>query len=288
MSESIGMGITLNVDLNDRFEDDEFVADLRLALSKHRVVLLRDQDPRPSAMTGLARHFGPLLDLRRAGTDAIHVPEDKFVKVVSGNIAPDGRRLGDGNSESQVWHSDASQWECPPGYVFMCCQDAPEPGPKTYFVDMIAAYRDLPEETKQRISDLRVIHYNYARQVETETAREVSLPLQERMIGRAHPLVRRHIPTNKPNLYLPVRHDSVVVGWAEGESQALLDSIWAHVESCEKIGFALRAGDLVIWDNTATVHSRDGWDPSLRRVMWHVSAEGEVPTPMYSGRTVAH
>jgi taurine dioxygenase len=90
------------------------------------------------------------------------------------------------------------------------------------------------------------------------------------------------MPTTAAVLYLPARRDSLVVGWSEADSRALLDELWSHVEQCPQfIRIALKPDDFVIWDNTALAHSREGWPPHEQRIMWHVSAEGECPTPRF-------
>ena len=281
------IGVVVDADVETQHRDPAFIETIAKKLRDHRVVLFHAQRLSPEAMTGFAAAFGPLLDIRRVGNNAIHVPGHDMIKVLSGNLADDGRPLGDGNTSAQIWHTDSTPWECPPNYISFHCLDAPEDPPHTYFLDMVAVYRDLPEATKERINHLRVIHHQYPRQIEVKIAAEgKSLPLEDRMAGRVHPLVRRHLQTHQPILYLPTRRDSIVVGWGEEESRELLEELWEFAcASPHVFSAALRPGDVVIWDNAACVHSRDGWDPSLRRVMWHVSVQGEVPTPMHPVKT---
>ena len=280
-------GVEVDADLETQWQDADFIELMRRTLRDQRLILFHNQHLSPSTLTGFAGQFGPLLDIKRPGTGAVHIPDEFFIKVLSANLADDGRPLGDGNSSAQIWHSDSTPWECPPAYIAFHCLEAPDPPPHTYFLDMIRAYADLPEETKERINGLRVIHHQYPRQIEVKVAAEgPSLPLEERMTGRVHPLVRRHLGTHQPLLYLPTRRDSIVVGWTPEDSQQLLEELWAHVNaSPHRISAGMRPGDVVIWDNTACVHSRDGWDPSLTRIMWHVSVQGEVPTPMHPAKT---
>ena len=42
----------------------------------------------------------------------------------------------------------------------------------------------------------------------------------------------------------------------------------------------------MIWDNRATVHAREGWPEEKTRIMWHLSSEGEIPTPLMTRRGV--
>ena len=60
------------------------------------------------------------------------------------------------------------------------------------------------------------------------------------------------------------------------ESEALLDELWSFVDRPE---FAWehvwRVGDLVLWDNRCTMHRRDAFDPSSRRIMHRTQVKGE-------------
>ncbi|SNQ48359.1 putative Taurine dioxygenase [Frankia canadensis] len=286
LDAEFGVDIT-GVDLEKAAYDHGFLVQLRAALDEHRAVRLRDQRISPKTLTTVTEYFGPLLDIRRAGGNALHIPGHPMIKVISNENDPEtGRALGDGNNSAQVWHTDSTTWEVPPSHIAFYCRRAPTPAPATRFLDMIKVYASLPEATKERIRTLRVMHHMFPRQIEVDIARNApSRPVEDRRVGRIHPLVRRHLPTNLPILYLPVRRDSLVVGWTEKDSRALLDELWDHTEaSPHRISVPLEPDDVVIWDNAALAHSRDGWPDSEGRTMWHVSAEGEVPTPRYGER----
>jgi taurine dioxygenase len=286
LTPDIGVDFS-GVNLEQDAYDPGFVDELRRALNEHLLVRIRNQQISPGTMTSIAEHFGPLLDIRRASGNALHVPGHDMIKVISNQADPGtGRPLGDGNCSAQIWHSDSTTWEVPPGHIAFYCRVAPAPPPATRFLNMIKVYEALPEATKQRISSLKIMHHVFPRQIEVAIARDApSLPVEERRVGRIHPLVRRHLPTNRPVLYLPVRRDSLVVGWTEADSRALLAELWEHTDASPfYVSAALEADDFVIWDNAATAHSRDGWPETAGRTMWHVSAEGEVPTPRFGRR----
>jgi taurine dioxygenase len=276
-------GVNLEKDAYDAY----FIDQLRKAMDMHLVVRIRNQQISPDTMTSIAANFGPLLDIRRAGGNALHVPGHDLIKVISNETDPEtGRSLGDGNSSPQIWHSDSTTWEVPVGHIAFYCRRTPTPAPATRFLNMIKVYETLPEATKERIKSLRAMHHVFHRQIEVAIAREApSLPVEDRRIGRIHPLVRRHLPSGQPVLYLPTRRDSLIVGWTEEASRELMEELWQHADSSPFFASAaLEPDDFIIWDNTATVHSRDGWPADQGRTMWHVSAEGEVPTPLYGSR----
>jgi taurine dioxygenase len=276
----------LGVQVADQASLDDLASLLRDLVGRHLVVLLRGQRMRPDQFSGLMTHFGPLLDTRRLATQAHHIPGADFIKVISNGTAEDGLPLGDGNSSAQVWHSDASPWEVPPGHNAMYCRETPEPAPRTFFVSMIDVYQSLPADLKERIGTLRVVHHQYPRHIDVEVARRApSLPIGDRLQGRVHPLVRRHLYSSRPVLYLPTRRDSLVVGWSEADSRELLEQLWGYVENHAGIvALELQPDDIVIWDNTATQHSREGWPADRVRTVWHLGAEGEVPTPLFGER----
>ena len=67
-------------------------------------------------------------------------------------------------------------------------------------------------------------------------------------------------------LYLGRRHSAYVNGLSIEESDALLNALWAHATDprfCYTHEWAV--GDVVVWDNQATLHRRDAFDSSARR-----------------------
>ncbi|MDO7836371.1 TauD/TfdA family dioxygenase [Sphingobium sp. HBC34] len=265
-----------------------FIDMMKRLLDEHRVVLIRGQKIEPGTAQDFTSNFGPLLDIKRQGSGALHVPDAEWIKVISNGKTADGQLIGDGNSSAQLWHTDSTPWEAPVGHIAFYCRQTVDPAPSTYFMDMIKVYEALPQAMKDRIDRLRVIHHFFPRQIEPEIHRNApSMPLEDRKLGTLHPLVRRHLGTGKPILYLPTRRDSLIPDMDEAESRALLTELWDFVDTCPfKVGHAMMPDDYVIWDNSATVHSRDGWPAEKVRIMWHISAEGEVPIPLHPRRTL--
>jgi taurine dioxygenase len=285
--EHIGVKLS-GVEFEPLARDPDFISLMKRLLDEHLMVFIPRQKIEPNTAENFVANFGPLLDIKRAGNQAHHVPDAPWIKVISNGKAPDGIPYGDGNSSAQIWHSDSTPWEAPVGHIAFYCRQTVEPAPKTYFKDMIKVYEALPQTTKDRIASLRVVHHFYPRQIEVKIhADGPSMSLDDRKSGFVHPLVRRHVGNNKAFLYLPTRRDSIVQGWSEQESRALLEELWDFTNAADfDFGVALHPDDFVIWDNRATVHSRDGWPESETRIMWHISSEGEIPTPLHTRRGV--
>ena len=285
LNDHLGVKLT-GVDFEKHAPDREFIRLMKQLLDEHLVVFIPKQKIEPNTVENFVNNFGPLLDIKRAGNKAHHVPGAPWIKVISNGKAPDGIPYGDGNSSAQIWHSDSTPWEAPVGHIAFYCRQTVDPVPQTYFKNMIKVYEALPQAMKDKIAHLRVIHHFYPRQIEVKIHNEApSMPLEERKRGFAHPLVRRHVGNNKPYLYLPTRRDSIVQGWSEEDSRALLTELWDFTNRCDfDFGVGLTPDDFVIWDNRATVHARDGWPEEQTRIMWHISSEGEIPTPLHTKR----
>jgi taurine dioxygenase len=62
-----------------------------------------------------------------------------------------------------------------------------------------------------------------------------------------------------------------------GESEALLDELWAHAQRPEHaFAHRWRIGDLLMWDNRTTMHRRDPFDSSARRLMYRTQIKGKA------------
>ena len=60
------------------------------------------------------------------------------------------------------------------------------------------------------------------------------------------------------------------------ESEALLDTLWAHAtQDFLAWHHDWRVGDVVVWDNRCVMHHRDPFDPNGRRIMHRAQARDE-------------
>jgi taurine dioxygenase len=81
-------------------------------------------------------------------------------------------------------------------------------------------------------------------------------------------MVTIHPETGRRCLYLGRRRNAYVEGLPLEESEALLDVVWSYATRDEGVWrHRWRVGDVVLWDNRCTMHRRDRFDPTTRRVM---------------------
>lgn len=280
---ALGADVT-DVDVAAAVDDNDpaFFDAIRAAIAERLVLRFAAQPLSPDQLIRFAGAFGSFQNLKRTNNpDAHHVAGHDTIKVISNAVAGDGRPLGDGNAAEQWWHTDGRYLETPPAYTFFYCRKTPSPAPRTFWMNMARVYEELPDAWKREIADLRAIHARAMRS--NERAFHEGLPerpLDVRQDGPQHPLVRLVPETGRAALFLPTPKDSLIVGRTPQESRQLLNRLWGFVETADaEWGAAMQPDDLVMWDNRATVHRREGWDATQERVMWHLSVVGEIPVP---------
>ena len=199
------------------------------------------------------------------------------INVISNIVGDDGKPIGGLGSYEADWHTDMSYVEIPPKGCFLYSVEIPPTGGNTSFVNMYEAYNRLPDKTKQKIANLKCIHdasknsTGELRQGFSEVTDPRNAP------GASHPLVRIHPITQQKCLYLGRRKNAYIVGLALDESEELLDELWATSTDPDlKWTQVWQLGDAILWDNRCTMHQRDSFDASSRRLMYRTQIRGET------------
>lgn len=266
--------------------DDEAYAKIHEAWLEHLLVVFRGQSMAAQDLVNLARRFGtPVTSSglhqrgleERTANQIFDLPPE--ITVVT-NVREKGKPVGILGDGEVVWHADFSFKEKPTAARMLLAVEIPpaELGGLTFFVNCYAAYDTLPAELKARIAGRTIKQANIV-----DTAMQLrpgaTLDMDIREIpGPSHPIVSTHPETGRNMLFLGRRHSAYVNGCSLEESEALLDALWAHCTQ-PRFGYGHQwaVGDVVIWDNRATLHRRDAFDSQSRRVLYAAQVEGHRP-----------
>jgi len=242
----------------------------------HLVVLFRGQQLNDEDLIRFSRLFGELDWAPIQETGRRFVEGHPEIYVVS-NVIENGAPIGSLGAGEAVWHTDMSYQEIPPKASMLYALAVPGEGGNTYFCNMYAAYDSLPGALRERISGLTLKHdatYNSGGYLRQGVA-AVDDPLTS--AGVYHPLVTRHPETGRRALYLGRRRNAYIGGLAREESEALLDQLWQYATRDELTWYnQWQAGDVVLWDNRSTMHRRDAFDPTSRRILHRTQIKGEA------------
>jgi taurine dioxygenase len=268
-----------------RLDDATFKA-LHETWLNHVLVVFRGQSMAAEDLVHLVRRFGtPVTSSNlhqrsldeRAGNRLYNLPPE--VTIVS-NVREGDQSIGILGDGEVVWHSDFSFKERPTAARMLVAMEVPpqELGGHTYFLSCYAAYDALSTEMRQRISGMTIKQADII-----DTAMKLrpgaSLDADIRTVpGPSHPVISTHPETGHNMLFLGRRHGAYVNGCSLEESEALLNQLWAH---CTRPRFWYEhrwsMGDVVVWDNRATLHRRDPFDSKSRRVLFAAQVEGHRP-----------
>ncbi|MDP3158525.1 MAG: TauD/TfdA family dioxygenase [Reyranella sp.] len=247
---------------------------LNQALAEHLLIVIPGEPMKPEKTRDFAAAFGKpqtqLLRYKRSGV----VPE---VSVMVSTLMADGT-TDKTAIRAEDWHTDDSYFATPAKATLLHSIEIPSHGGSTWFCNMHSVYDALPEATKKRIEGRRAIH-GY----DTPRARNRPSPRTPEEIAETpdveHPLVRTHPVTGRKALYLNPNRLDRIVGMERAESDALLDELADEARKPRHhFGHVWQVGDIVVWDNRATMHRvMIDYPVGEKRIMQRVLIEGDRP-----------
>jgi taurine dioxygenase len=248
---------------------------LKQAFAEHLILIFKDQLISDDEYRRFATYFGHIF----------YPPQDVPVLasgyqgetpdiVLVANI--EGGYTGSGELSAHIDH----HWTPFPSKAsFLYALEVPRSCGDTYWSNQYQVYEDLDADTKQHIEHLQLITYNPFKRNLNEPRPTYRTPDIEPISDAfPHPLVGTHPETGRKFLYLDEATEVELVGVDPSEGQALIAKLRAHQKQ-NKYYYQHRwsVGDVVLWDNYATLHYRPAFDPNERRVLKRISLAGGRP-----------
>jgi len=275
----VACGAEIACDLAQDFDEATF-REIEHAFHDNIVVVFRGQTLSNERHIEFSRRFGEL---------EIHIvrkyllPGFPEILLIS-NIRDDrGEHIGLADA-GFTWHSDTSYRRRPSRCSLLYAKEVPQrdgrPLGDTVFANAIAAYEALSESMKKRLAGLRAIHRYSARRRGADSPRPKLTQAQlEETPDIAHPIVRTHPYTGRKSLYVTAGECVGIEGMPKDEAVDLIAELDTH---CVRPEFLYRhkwqVGDLLMWDNTSSMHLAI-CDYALpdRRLMHRTTVIGTVP-----------
>jgi alpha-ketoglutarate-dependent taurine dioxygenase len=150
-------------------------------------------------------------------------------------------------------------------------------GGETEFLNAYAAYDDLSADEKHRVDGLHVVHSRVATMSRVKPdATEEEAATWRRTVSATQPLVWQHLSGRK-SLMLG-NSVSYIEGMHPADSNDLLIRLRSHIMQPQFIyTHAWQMNDLVLWDNTGTMHRARPFDPDSNRLLTRFTLDGEEP-----------
>jgi alpha-ketoglutarate-dependent taurine dioxygenase len=259
-------GIRLSGDL-----PDETVAGIEAALGRHKVIFFRDQGHLDDAeQERFTVRFGDL-------TPHPTTPPRE------GSVAIFELDSSEGRGRADRWHTDVTFVDAYPRLSILRAVTVPPFGGDTVWANTVAAYEHLPQTLKSFAENLWAIHsnlYDYAAQRPQATlaaTKHYEEVFASKEYETEHPLVRVLALTGERSLVLGSFFRRFA-GFSQSDSNHLFEIFQDHITKLENtVRWRWQAGDVAIWDNTATQHCAINDYGDQKRIVRRTTVKGDVP-----------
>lgn len=252
------------VGLIEATSDAAVFAQVCAAFEEYSVLVWRDQPITDDVQAAFSRGFGPL-ELVKVGSAGHGTFYSRMNNIgQDGKIVPPSDKVLIVARANQLWHTDSSFKQVPAVASVLSARVIPEQGGETEFTSTRAAWERLSPAEQAALRDAVVIH-SYATS-RNKIDRTMMTPEEH----AALPAVRRRMTWRNPvngrrSLYL-ASHAGAIEGMGDQDGADMLaDLIERATEPAHTYVHSWRPGDVVMWDNRATMHRGRPWGPNQLR-----------------------
>lgn len=224
-----------------------------------REIFLTDEEQRQFAGT-----LGQVTDLGDEGVSKI-------------SMNPDVSPVADYTRGAFYWHIDGANDLVPAKATMLSAKVLAEAGGDTLIANTYAAYDDLPEAEKELLEGIKVRHALEASQRLVHPQPTVAeLTRWRTRPSQTHPLVWHHKSGRSSLLLGATAHYVHDMSPEEGSMLICRMQEWATQDEYV-YRHKWKVGDLLLFDNTGTMHRADWYSLDSDRLMHRTTLEGEEP-----------
>jgi len=254
----------IGVDLSKPLDEATFTWVAR-AFAENPVLVFRDQDLGAAELSAFGRRFGTprkhaLVKYRHAGHEDVSWLT---------NVEEDGKVDWYGVKRATDWHTDSTFEDHLPLLAILHAKQVPASKGGTMFADMTAAYDALPEARKQQLESLTGLHSRSTGPAGERLYGDDKGVTEKKYTEVEWPAVTRHPVTDRQILFVNPMHTHGFAGMTRDEAWPLIEELAAHATQERFVYYhQWRVGDLLMWDERATMHRGAGdYRPDEPRVM---------------------
>lgn len=247
--------------------DGSIAGDLRAILERRGVLLFRGIDMTDEQQLRFAKTLGT--PRNEHGTEITKVSSDKSKSPI----------FAEYTEGTYFFHFDDTYMEYPALASVLRCRTVAPHGGQTEFANTYAIYDDLPAQEQRHLDTLHAEHSQECIQRKAfpdPTEWQLSLWGEGKIPAKTHPLVWLH-RTGRKSLLLGETMKRIVE-LPPDESTALVQRLMTLSQRPQYIyRHDWQLGDVLIWDNTGTVHRVVPFDLDCGRELERVKLAGEEP-----------
>jgi alpha-ketoglutarate-dependent 2,4-dichlorophenoxyacetate dioxygenase len=252
--------------LADVASDDAVYAATRAAFEEHSVLVFRSQEVTDDIQLEFSRRFGPP-EVTKVGSQGTGT---HFVILSTigpdGNVVPPDHRIALRNKANQLWHTDSSFKRVPALTSILSARIIPARGGETEFVSTRLAFERLDPALRNKLENSFAWH-DYAHSRSQITADLASPEERAALPPQCWRMVWKNPAHGRGAIYL-ASHAYAVEGMEAAAGKKLIDELMAAATAPgTSYLHQWRSGDVVMWDNRATMHRGRPWPAHEARLM---------------------
>src|SRR5258708_24898968 len=246
--------------------DGATYAAARAALEAHSVLVFRDQEVTDGVQLAYPRRFGPV-EVTKAGSLG-HGTTFVILSTIdeNGKVVPADHRLPLRNKANQLWHTDSTFKPVPALASVLSARIIPARGGETEYVSTRLAWERLDPALQARLQNSFAWHdYAHSRR---KIAPDLATPEERAALPpQCWRLAWKNPRNGRTALYI-ASHAYAIEGMDQAAAQTLLGEL---IDAATAPGVSYvhtwRKGDVVMWDNRATLHRGRPWPAHEARLM---------------------
>ena len=246
--------------------DDAAYAAARAAFEEHSVLVFRGQGVTDEVQLAYSRRFGPP-EVTKVGSQGTGT---HFVILSTigedGKVVPADHRLALRNKANQLWHTDSSFKRVPALTSVLSARIIPSRGGETEYVSTRLAFERLDPALRNKLENSFAWHdYAHSR---GQIAPELASPEERAVLPpRCWRLAWKNPANGRSAIYL-ASHTFAIEGMERAAGKQLIDELMdAATAPGMSYVHSWRSGDVVMWDNRATMHRGRPWPAPEARLM---------------------
>jgi len=266
---ALGTGFAAEVrgaGLIDAASSERVYREIRVAFEEYSVLVFRDQEITDDVQAAFSRAFGPLERVKIGSLGAGTFYNRLHNMTADGTPVPATHQQALTARANQLWHTDSSFKPTPALASVLSARVLPAEGGETEFASTRLAWERLPEEVQAQLRDAVATH-SYAHSRDQIDPGLMSADERAALPPARWRLAWRNPVNGRLALYI-ASHAYAIDGKNEGEAKALLAGLMAEATRPEFVyRHQWRQGDVVMWDNRATMHRGRPWPNAQARSM---------------------
>jgi len=248
-----GLATQVDINIHELLGQPALLAEVKRLWRESPVLIFRRQQLHEHEQVRFSSQFGECMEIHRKDNVSPVEPKIVYFSTLRYN---DGRAVGAfNNGEEADWHSDQTYTARPATGAMLYGVEVPRDGGNMSWADQYGAWALLPDDIKQAIAG-KVGVFRYSKDPNYSEGK--ANPSGNQLPDAFHEVVITHPLTGRKSLYVDPARLVTLQGLSEAENARILPILFRAASDAALVyRHPVESGDVMLWDNAATLHRRE-------------------------------